>query len=459
LNKSGILWLKIRKGVDRVLLVDILALGVALPAVLAPRPEFAPLLLAIPLAWFTATKWRRHALEITPFNPTMLLLVIMALISLYATYSIEQSFPKLAGLTFGLGIFFAIAGNIHTRRSFYGLMTVFLLAGLSMAVLGALGSRWLQKVPTLITITESLPSFSFGLHGASEGFHPNEVAGVLLWVAPPALSACGVILCLRKALAKNIGKARSATLLSCATITALATCGVLLLTQSRSGWIGAFAALLWIMAVLLNQCLSFERKWRILFWISFAILLIGAGIALAPCLLEESLDPGFDDVAGSVLSVGSLKSRVEIWSRAIYGVEDFPLTGVGMNTFRQAVHILYPLFTLPPDKDFAHAHNHLLQVALDLGLPGLIAYLSLWFTAAVMLHRIWSRSVGWEDHLWVLGLGGGLLGHFIYGLSDAIALGAKPGFIWWYLLALIAGLYKIVEKEAKGTHWSLTMSH
>ena len=48
-----------------------------------------------------------------------------------------------------------------------------------------------------------------------------------------------------------------------------------------------------------------------------------------------------------------------------------------------------------------------------------------------------------------LGLGGGLLGYFVYGLTDAVALGAKPGFLWWWLLALATGLYKLVEKETK----------
>ena len=41
----------------------------------------------------------------------------------------------------------------------------------------------------------------------------------------------------------------------------------------------------------------------------------------------------------------------------------------------------------------------------------------------------------------VLGLGGGLLAHAIYGLTDAVALGAKPGILFWMLLGLVAGLY------------------
>ncbi len=45
----------------------------------------------------------------------------------------------------------------------------------------------------------------------------------------------------------------------------------------------------------------------------------------------------------------------------------------------------------------------------------------------------------------VLGLGGGLFGHMIFGMTDAISLGAKPGIFYWILLGLIAGLYLRIE--------------
>jgi hypothetical protein len=45
----------------------------------------------------------------------------------------------------------------------------------------------------------------------------------------------------------------------------------------------------------------------------------------------------------------------------------------------------------------------------------------------------------------VLGLGGGLFGHMIFGMTDAISLGAKPGIFYWLLLGLIVGLYNRIE--------------
>ena len=48
------------------------------------------------------------------------------------------------------------------------------------------------------------------------------------------------------------------------------------------------------------------------------------------------------------------------------------------------------------------------------------------------------------------GLGIGLLAHFLFGIQDAIALGAKVGIAFWLLLALAVGLYN-AEKGYKAT--------
>jgi len=34
------------------------------------------------------------------------------------------------------------------------------------------------------------------------------------------------------------------------------------------------------------------------------------------------------------------------------------------------------------------------------------------------------------------------LAHLVYGLTDAVALGAKPGLLFWMLLGLIAAPYE-----------------
>lgn len=198
-----------------------------------------------------------------------------------------------------------------------------------------------------------------------------------------------------------------------------------------------------------------RRRWLLLGGIGAALVAAvifvfrGGGATLVQTTLGTIYDPS------SALSLSTLQGRLELWSRALYAIQDFPLTGMGMNTFRTLVRVLYPLFYFSPDFDIGHAHNEFLQAAIDLGLPGLIAFLGLYIIAFWMLFKIWQLGPAqppapapglpaWPRAL-VLGLGGGLAAHMIYGLTDAVALGAKPGILFWMLLGLIATLFARVQ--------------
>jgi putative inorganic carbon (HCO3(-)) transporter len=140
----------------------------------------------------------------------------------------------------------------------------------------------------------------------------------------------------------------------------------------------------------------------------------------------------------------NVSGRAELWSRAIDGVQDFPLTGMGMNAFRKVMPALYPAFLTSPDVDVAHAHNHLLQAALDLGIPGLVAYLAIWMLLAVILARSYRRAGGREWRAVAGGLGAGFIAHFTFGMTDTVALGAKAGVVFWLALALAVSLSRVV---------------
>jgi len=211
----------------------------------------------------------------------------------------------------------------------------------------------------------------------------------------------------------------------------------LFLTRSRGGWIGGAAG---VLAFCTLWGLGGQRRWQRVVGLALPLLAI---VAVAMVLLY--LGPGrigqllYDATEGSVeTTVGaiSFKGRVEIWSRALYTIYDFPFTGRGLGTFRQMTPLMYPLFLVNPDRDIAHAHNVFLQVAVDLGLPGLVGYLALLLVAA------W---VGWQElrrgggGRWLaVGVLAGLLGFHVYGMADTLALGSKPSFLFWWVLGLLA---------------------
>lgn len=138
-------------------------------------------------------------------------------------------------------------------------------------------------------------------------------------------------------------------------------------------------------------------------------------------------------------NVGKLEveGRQAIWQRALYGIEDFPLSGMGLGTFRRLVHVLYPFSANSPQSDFGHAHNFFLQTALDFGLPGLVALIALYLLAIFQCYRLWHRSDWSESRVWAAGFLSTLLAQTIYSMTDAVAMGAKTNFLFWYLFGLI----------------------
>ena len=49
----------------------------------------------------------------------------------------------------------------------------------------------------------------------------------------------------------------------------------------------------------------------------------------------------------------------------------------------------------------------------------------------------------------IAGIGAGLLAYFVYGMTDTVALGAKPGLFFWALLALLV----VVWQHARAEEW------
>jgi putative inorganic carbon (HCO3(-)) transporter len=140
---------------------------------------------------------------------------------------------------------------------------------------------------------------------------------------------------------------------------------------------------------------------------------------------------------------------MEFWSSGIHAIHDFPLTGMGMNGFRKLMPTRYPT-SLTGTRDMAHAHNSFLQAALDLGIPGLIAYAAIWMVTAVLLITVYRRSGVPVYRILAGGLGAGLIAQFIFGIFDAIPLGSKVGVLFWLTLALAGGLHRVGMAKGGG---------
>ncbi len=413
-----------------------------LPLALFPTPVRALALLLIPALWLARKIGYGRFVPLTPVDWPLLGLLLMVLVSLYATFDMNYSLGKIAGMIYGIAVFYATVAFVQRgqARLWWG-VAVLLASELGVALLGIVGTQWGYKFPLLNPVISLLPQRILNLPGAASGFSPNQLAGTLILAAPLAWTLTGLVLLKWRVLWRAVRPYQAILILVATAGTTFILSGILLLTQSRGGLFGFGVGALFILVAIAR------RKGRWLFGAMLLLFVIGMGILVVRMGVEGTVNLLFEQAgleAGSD-QVGTLSGRMEIWSRAFYAIQDFPFTGVGMNNFRRVVPILYPLFLIPPDMDIAHAHNHLLQAALDLGLPGLVAYLALWIIIAALLwqsyrqtHSAWLRGLA-------LGTGGSLLAYFVFGMIDVVALGAKPGFIFWLLVGLTVALHALVR--------------
>ncbi len=385
-------------------------------------------LLGIPALWLTAWLIRGFPLRATPLNISSGVLIGMTAISLLITPDISLTLPKAAGLLLGLAGLYAVVDLSRLPRGTALIAGGLVVMGLGISVLGFLGMQWLEKIGPLAAITAGLPRLISGLPGAADGFHPNEVAGALLWVIPLAFTLAFVLL-RKPAQHKGVGIITS--------LAALWLLGVLVLSQSRSGWFGLVVACLFMSAIVGRRL-----RWIMagISLVSMLVIVVVGPASIGSRLFGTTTDNVSFSSAQKDLSSLNWNFRLEVWQTAVQGVTDFPFTGMGLGTFRKLGRLLYPL-SIPPDYDFAHAHDELLQAGLDLGVPGLIAFLAIYFGTFGMLWKLWIGALQPETRYLALGVAASLLAHAVYGLTDAVALGAKPGVLFWLLIGLACGLF------------------
>ncbi|MFZ5919264.1 MAG: O-antigen ligase family protein [Chloroflexota bacterium] len=404
----------------------------ASPLFLFPQIELAPVLLLFPLLWLARRRTQGHYIPRTPVDWPILGLLGATLVSLWVTPDLVLSYRKIAGLLYGMALFYALVNWARRQPTLLLPTLLALVLGFGAALLGLLGTNWTAKFPIVQALSAHVPQLISGVTDAESGFNPNHVAGALIMYLP-----------LQAALLSELAwqgitsPARRRGLIWGLALLLTFTAAVVLLTQSRVAWAALALGLAGLGAIRLP-------RWRP-FLLAGIVLIATLVLAVGPVGLGDWLvAQGFMNTSGET----SWEARVELWSRALWAITDFPLTGVGMNAFRQVVWYLYPLFQFPAGKDIGHAHNAYLQTALDLGLPGLICYLALLGGTLAAGWRTYRRSRCPLTRLAALGGTVGLIVNGLWGLTDAIALGAKHGFLWWAMLALVIAAALRYESEA-----------
>ena len=360
----------------------------------------------------------------TPLDGPALLLVLMGGVSLWATAFPEITWAQVARLWSGLIGGYAVLWWADGRAKLTWLAYGLIAAGVGMAMLSFVTVRWSQT--KLFLIPESLYAL-FPLL-VSDAIHPNIMASVMVLLLPLPLAL------LILPLAESGRPARYRLLLRVAVAVAtLLTGGVLLLTKSRGGYVAAAAgvlALLWLLGrrklalVLLVVCVI----------IGVWLVVYGGEAETTLDLVEQSADPA------------TLAFRVSVWRVALWMLADFPFTGVGMGTFNDVGALLYPFY----ETQNPGTHNVYLQAGVDLGMPGLIAYLALLGLVVWMAWRAVRRfkETG-QSVLCAIAIGGlsGMLALLVHGLVDNTMWNTRAAFLPWLVMGLLAALHRYTHPQ------------
>jgi O-antigen ligase len=148
-------------------------------------------------------------------------------------------------------------------------------------------------------------------------------------------------------------------------------CGATLLTFTRSAWLGLASGCVVLLALS-------RLRWAAA---GFAFLL--ATFLLLPGSFHSRLISSFDR------NDTTTRGRLELFQAGIDLVREHPWTGVGPRLVqRAAAREANGEF---PDWMYQHLHNNVLQIAAELGLPALLAWLAVWVKILVDL-LLMSRS-------------------------------------------------------------------
>ncbi len=196
------------------------------------------------------------------------------------------------------------------------------------------------------------------------------------------------------------------------------------LAASRGGMLGLMCLSLWHM-----------HNWRRRLIAIFVIAaLLGGAFLLPSSPLDRLLKPNESDLESSNI-------RLQLWTASGLIFQDHPVFGVGLYNFPKYLHKY-----LPPgvDLEFVVPHNTYLEALVELGLIGLLLFLSVIGFTMLSLHRLRKAAMAAKDAYYTAlatGVGSGIVGFAV----AVFFLSAKHAKLFWFSVFLSACMAPIMQ--------------
>ncbi len=357
-----------------------------------PNAIMALATLAIPALWGLYRVARGRFFTPTPVDLPLVVWLATLPVGVWVAAQPALSLPPLLRYLYAVALFYALVNSLTSERKVELAGWATLIGTLLLVGVGLVGTAWGGSKFLPFDPSRYIPHL-IGSFWHTAGFHPHVLAGVLAIFTPLPFSYAWA--------ARTWPWRLSFGLLF------LMETFVLVLTQSRGALLGFAAGLL---AVAIGR----DRRWA--WMVPLLVITVTVGVTLHG--VQPSLELVTDTVGDSTVRSGEV--RLELFSHALYALQDFPFTGVGLGMCPKVLPMLYPFLLVSPNTELSHVHNVYLQTGIEHGLPGLIAFLAflmlLWVmgTQAIRL----SRGRAWEPL--AIGLLAGLAAYLVHGLVDTV---------------------------------------
>lgn len=348
----------------------------------------------------------------SPINYAILAYLVICFVSVFYSSNPKISIRTFLGKDLQNTTFFLVVANALTNKR--RLRTLAFIMFISAFVVGIDG---VSQYFTHKDFIRHRPSLEFSRIYASFGT-PNDFGCYLISILPFVLSLLFMKSCTKKT--RIFLGILFILLFSC-----------LVLTVSRGAWL-AFLAI----ALLLNVWMPSLR-----FLFLFLGLFIVSSFMFLPPLVRVRLTNFF-----SFLDQSSLDRKM-LWEAGWKMFISHPWLGLGLGTFmfnfENFVVKNYP-------NSISYAHNCYLQMASEIGIIGLIVFLSilgLFFYHTIKMLKLNGKSISW--HI-LLGSMAAVMGYSVQIGVDTFLYSLDLGMLFWLLLGIGMAAAEVLNEGKEG---------
>jgi putative inorganic carbon (HCO3(-)) transporter len=351
---------------------------------------------------------KRLDFKATPFDAGIALLVLLSAASIWASPDRGFSFYNYYNL---MGryilIYYLVVNNIRSSTQVKRLMWSMLMSAVVVSLYGFYQYFFGATVSALEWVDgEQFPDLKMRVFSTLE--NPNLLAGFLV-----------TMMAIASGMGYKSDDKKSKWMYS---FLVILFGGCLVLTYSRGAWLSVLA----IVAMYGVLC---NRK---IFWL--LLLLPVIAFFAHDALLERLMSIMNPTDTSSTL-------RLALWESTIAMIMNKPFLGIGWGAYWM-VYPDYDFFINNANTKIFHAHNMYLNIAAEIGIPGLITFLAMMYGHLRLALASIKESVQYWSSGIMLGIVGAIFGLIVNGFTDYVLFNIQLSMLFWLLNALIVVVWQ-----------------